>query len=40
MKRNKALYVPTFVAEIANAVSHGVTTLAPPAALPFAAVRA
>ena len=40
MKRKKALYVPTFGEEIANAVSHGVMTLAPRAALPFAAVWA
>lgn len=40
MKRKKALYVPTFGEEIANAVSHGVMTLAALAALPFAAVWA
>ncbi len=40
MKRKKALYVPTFGEEIANAVSHGVMTLATLAALPFAAVWA
>lgn len=43
MKRKKALYVPTFGEEIANAVSHGVmtlATLAALAALPFAAVWA
>ena len=37
MKRKKALYVPTFGEEIANAVSHGVMTLATLAALRFAA---
>ena len=40
MKRKKALYVPTFGEEIANAVSHGGMTLATLAALPFAAVWA
>ena len=40
MKRKKALYVPTFGEEIANAVSHGVMTFAALAALPFAAVWA
>ena len=40
MRRKKALYVPTFGEEIANAVSHGVMTLATLAALPFAAVWA
>ena len=40
MKRKKALYVPTFGEEIANAVSHGVMVLVSLAALPFAAVWA
>ncbi len=40
MKRNQTVYVPTVGEEVANAVSHGVMSVAALAALPFAAVWA
>lgn len=40
MKRKKEIYIPTVGEEVANAISHGVMSVAALAALPFAAVWA
>lgn len=40
MKRKKEIYTPTVGEEVANAISHGVMSVAALAALPFAAVWA